>query len=276
MPGVAVIGPHDLATTWPWDPASIIALGLAAAAWVAAGRHHPARHAGLWWAGLAVLAVALLSPLDAVSEQLMSFHMVQHLLIGLVAPLLLVRARPGRTLGVLLHPQVRRDWSRAMARLLRSRWLAPAVVLGHVALWWAWHVPALWDLAVRHDLVHAAEHATLFASGLALWTITWPAGPVRRRGGRAVLEVFVAAAGSGVVAALLTLSTRARYATDAATASAWGMTRLSDQQLAGAIMWVPGGFLYLGVAVALFAAWLDRRPSPALRLDPDRVTIQGR
>lgn len=270
-----VIGPSALAGSWPVDPASVLALGAAGAAWVTAARRGPRPPGSIWWwSGLAVLAVALLSPLDLLAEHLLSAHMVQHLLIGLVAPLLIVRARPGRVLGRHVHPDVRRDAGRRVHRVLRSGAVVALLVVAlHVAVWWTWHLPVLYDAAVADDRIHVLEHATLFASGLVLWSVAWPAGPIRQAGGVAVLVVFLAAFGTGPLAAILTLASQPHYATDGSTAAAWGMTRLEDQQLAGAIMWVPGGFLYLVAGVALFAAWLVGRPARRLDLEPDRVVI---
>lgn len=116
----------------------------------------------------------------------------------------------------------------------------------------------------------------MFLGGLALWGLVWPAGPVRQRGGAGVLATFLSAFGTGGLAALLTLAPTARYATDAATVEAWGLTRLADQQLAGALMWVPGGFVYLGAGVALFAGWLAGRPVRDPGLAPDRVVLAER
>jgi cytochrome c oxidase assembly factor CtaG len=239
-----------------------LALLVAAVAWVVADRRSGHPGGGLWWwSGIATLAVALLGPIDAVADRLMCVHMTQHLLLGLVAPLLIVRARPMRLLGHLAEPSVRRRWSRRTAPLAHAPAVAVIVVVAHVGAWAAWHVPRLYDEAIAHDAIHVLEHLTLFATGLALWAVAWPAGPVRRAGGAGVLCVFFAASGTGAIAALLVISDRARYATDPATLHAWGLTRLQDQQLAGAIMWVPGGFVYLVAGVVLFATWLSRRPS---------------
>jgi len=239
-----------------------LALVAAAAAWIVADRRAGHPGGGLWWwSGIAALAIALLSPIDRVAEDLMCVHMVQHLLLGLVAPLLVVRARPMRVLSHLAEPSVRRRWSRRTARLAHAPAVAPVVVVAHVGAWAAWHVPRLYDVAVAHDAIHVFEHLSLFVTGLALWAVAWPAGPVRRSGLAGVLSVFFAASGTGAVAALLVISDQARYATDPATLHAWGLTRLQDQQLAGAIMWVPGGFVYLAAGVVLFATWLARRPS---------------
>lgn len=276
-PILGVVGPSDAWSAWPVAPASMLSLVVAAGTWVVLARRagHPGG-AAWWWAGLAALAVALLSPIDLLGESLLSVHMVQHLLLGLVAPLLIVRSRPMRVFAHLLHPTLRRELGRSGSRLRRRRGVGVAVVAAHIAVWWAWHVPALYEAAVTHDLIHLAEHTTMFLSGLALWGICWPAGPVRQQGGLAVLGVFAAASGTGALAALLTLAARPHYATDVATARAWGVDRLADEQLAGAIMWVPGGFLYLGVGVALFVAWLGGRHPRDPGLDADRVVLADR
>lgn len=272
-----MIAPGDLARSWPWDPASVVLIAAAAAAWVVAVRRGPRPPGSIWWwSGLAVLAVALLSPLDELGDQLMTAHMLQHWLIGLIAPLLLVRSRPGRVLGRLVDAPTRRAGTRWVAPALRSGGVLAAAVILQVAAWWSWHLPSLYDAALANDRIHALEHLTLFATGLLLWSVTWPAGPVRQRGGLAVLALFATAFAIGPLAAILTLADQAHYATSAATATAWGMDPLADQQLAGVVMWVPGGLVYLAVAMAVFSSWLAHRAPRDPGLTPDRVVIAER
>lgn len=243
-----------------------VRLGLRPAVWQLVGP----RHAVAAGAAISTLWLALCSPLDGYAEGALWAHMVQHLLIGLVAPLLWCLARPVLVFSSVLDRDQRRRLNRMVAS---SRWrphlrrtaprVGAAAVSLHVAAWWAWHLPPLFDLALRNDLVHAAEHACLFLGGVALW---WVCLRVRwhDRGGLAVLYLFGAAVATGLVGALITLDPTVVYATTADGTQRWGLTRLADQQLGGAIMWVVGGAIYLTVASVIATRWLslgpDRQP----------------
>jgi putative membrane protein len=259
-------------TTWAVDPA-LVWCAAAGAAFERGRRQSPGRsrlgaRAVAFWAGVAVVAVAVASPLDALAHRLFAAHMTQHLLLALVAPLLLVAAAPGRVMVWALPPPTRRAVRHTLGRLgtaTGSGGAAEAVALGavgvHVLVLAAWPVPAAYDLAVAHDVVHAIEHASLFAAGVALWWAVIGAR-VRTRAPLAVIHLFLAALPMGAIAALLTLAPRPLYGAHLFGAPAQGLTALEDQQLAGAIMWVPGGTLYLGVAAVLVVRWLAAGPAP--------------
>lgn len=266
--------PHHIWSAWPNSPGVVAALLIAASAWIIAHRRagRPGGQ-GWWWAGLVVLGLALLTPLHSLGDSLLSFHMVQHITLGMIAPLMLTRARPMRVLAHLFRTETRRDLGRFGARMRRLPGFAGVIVLIHVAAWWTWHIPVLYDAAITDDLVHSLEHLTLFVAGLLLFGFAWPAGPVRRHGGVGLFMVFTAALGTGALSALITFSPNVLYAHDTEAVAAWGMTRLEDQQLGGAIMWVPGGFVYLGVAVALFARWLTGRPARDPGLTGDHIVL---
>ncbi|MGH8895861.1 MAG: cytochrome c oxidase assembly protein, partial [Egibacteraceae bacterium] len=126
--------------------------------------------------------------------------------------------------------------------------------------WAAWHVPALYNAALRSDAVHAVEHTTMLAAAFAFW------GPILRPRRTPVwvgpLLLAGAAIQGGILAALLVFSPRVFYAHGAAT-TLWGLDPLSDQALAGVIMWVPGGIVYLIAAATLLVRWLDRDAAEA-------------
>lgn len=113
-------------------------------------------------------------------------------------------------------------------------------------------MPVLYDAALRHDLVHIAEHTSLLGAGLVLW---W-ALSARTHPLRAALASFGLGLGLTLLSALLVLSPVVLYEVPVAGAAAWGTSRLDDQRLAGLLMWVPGGLVYLVVAVAGFVAWM--------------------
>ena len=219
------------------------------------------------WVCLAVLAVALSPPFDAVADAVLWAHMIQHLLIGLVAPLLWCGARPVLVFTSALDRPARRSLNRVTAEPLRSwrhvrmsRHLGVAAMVFHIAIWWGWHLPPMFDLALRNQWVHATEHICLFVAGVALFDVClhvrW-----QDRGGLAFFYLFGAAVGTGMIGALLTIVLNPVYAITTQSAHRWGLSRLSDQELGGVIMWVVGGAIYLVVASALGVRWLSLGPA---------------
>jgi cytochrome c oxidase assembly factor CtaG/cytochrome c2 len=213
-------------------------------------------------AGWLVMAAALVGPIDAVSDALFSVHMVQHELLMLVAAPLVALGSPG--LGYLWAlPYGARRWlgnrltdRGAFRRLYRWMTIPAAAWLLHAAAICVWHAPPLFDLAVRNEPVHAAQHVSFFGTALLFW---W--GLLRGRYGRlghgaAVVYVFTTAMYTGALGALLTMASRPLYSAYAGSTAAWGLTALEDQQIGGLVMWVPAGILYTGVGLWLFASWL--------------------
>lgn len=257
------LAPHDLWSAWSFDPVVIAAV--AVTWWLygrgirSAGHRAVTRRSRLTW-GLVVAAIAVLSPIDAMGSVLASAHMVQHLLLMMVAAPVLAWAHPGEAL-LLGFPRGFRKRLGGWRRRLR---LTPAITrrISHPGLvWllfaaglWFWHLPGPYQAAVDNELVHAMEHSTFIAVALFFWAtiINTPA----RMQGLAVLGVFAAALQGTVLAAILTFARSPLYSSYEATAPIWGLTPLEDQQLAGVIMWVPGGLIYLVVGLALFASWI--------------------
>jgi cytochrome c oxidase assembly factor CtaG len=217
--------------------------------------HAPWTRALLFGAGLALLVVPLVSPLDHVGdEQLLSAHMLQHVLIGDAAPALLVTAVRGPLLFFLLPPAVLRPL--AAFRPLRaflSVLLRPLVSLG---LWAvaivAWHVPSAYDYAAAHPLVHDLEHLSFVVAGTLAWTqLVDPARHGRlRRPQRVFFALAMLALAQPLVDVLLFSSGEAypRYA--AQPDRLFGISPLTDQRLAGVVM-VVEQLLTLGICVAL-------------------------
>lgn len=282
--------PHDLPTAWSAEPLVLLGIGLAAwgyargvrALWARAGRGRGIRRWQAWAyaGGLFALFVALVSPLDALGEALFSAHMVQHLVLVLVAAPLLVLGAPLLAFLWALPLRGRRSLGRAWRRAPVVRALGHAVShpasawLLHAAALWAWHAPPLYDAAVENDTVHALEHASFLLSALPFWwALVHPGRWFRHAPGVAVLFVFTFAMQSGILGALLTLSTELWYAAHRGATAAWGLTPLEDQQIAGAIMWVPGSLAYLVATGILFTEWLraaERRVRRNERYAPER------
>jgi putative membrane protein len=260
------LAPQELWSAWTADPVIIAGLLLATWAYLRGRSRGRARAAETWRAryfagALAALAIALLSPLDALSGALASAHMVQHLLLTLVAAPLLVLSAPGARLLRGSPSAVRR----AMTPWRRRLRLAPvahalrhpgAAWLLHVGTFWAWHAAVLYDAAIEHPAVHALEHATFLVTGLLFWRTVIGIRAARVPAGLGVLLVFGMAMSSALLSVLLTFGRSPWYSAYATTTHPWGLEPLADQQLAGALMWVPAGFVHVAIALALLVSWI--------------------
>lgn len=214
--------------------------------------------------GWLALVAALVSPLDALADESFAAHMAQHELIMLVAAPLIALASPLVALLWTMPPRSRRAVMRAVrGRRASAAWAAitaPATVwLLHAVTLWIWHLPPLFDAALRSESIHAVQHLTFFWSAALFW---WGMahGRYGRAGyGAAVVYVFATAVHSGVLGALLTLSPFVwfpLYATTTGAMAAYGLTPLEDQQLAGLLMWVPASVLFIAGGLYFFASWL--------------------
>lgn len=234
-----------------------------------ARRRRVAAFATGWVAAL----LAVVSPVAGLAGELLWVHMVQHLLMVVVAAPLLALGGPQSATRRALGHRARHALSRAVRRtsLRRRAWAPPTVVLaagGHIAALWVWHAPGLYDPAAANAFVHLLEHA--FFLGTAVWF--WLAVVAATRRGRrqhalASLTLGAQIATGGVLGALLTFAPRSVYAT---YDGGRGLSAVEDQELAGTIMWVPPSFVYAIVAVGLFIRWLDLVEHEARRREARR------
>ncbi len=222
-----------------------------------------------FYCGLATLALAVASPVDAYSDRLFWAHMTQHVLLTMVAPPLLLLGRPWPRLIKPFATSVRRPVARAvlagstLGPLRRAgRWLAapvPSFVAFSVVLL-GWHVPALYDLTLTNVLVHDAEHVLFFSTALLLWVHLVPGATARPQlsDGQRVAYGAGALLVSWVLAVVLGFASAPVYGAYASLASRpGGLSALADQQIAAGIMWVPASVPFL---IAIFVAayrWLD-------------------
>ena len=226
---------------------------------------------GAFAAGWIALVLALLSPVAAISEVLFSVHMTQHEILILVAAPLLVLGRPIVPFLWALSPRWRLrigTWSRN--RYWSAAWKAltgPLVVwLLHGLALWVWHLPALYQAALGSAAIHAIEHTCFLATACLFWWALIHGRYGRVGYGVAVVFVFATAVHSEALGALLTFAPRVWYPLYAMRSSATGLDALEDQRLAGLIMWIPFGVIFLILGLGLFAAWLgeaERRAKPA-------------
>ena len=252
----------------PWLIAVLIAFTLlyAMGERAAARKRVPGKHArslerGAFALCVLTLVLALLSPLDTLSDLTFAAHLTQHELLMLLAAPLLVLARPLPTYLHALPPSLRARaslWLRAPRAVRAFRFLTAPVValLVHGALRWLWHLPSWFQAALASEWIHGVQHASFFLSALLFW---W--GLLQGRYGRAgyglaALFVLLTAIHTGALGALLSLSQHPWYPAYGLRVRALQLDPLLDQQLAGLIMWV-GAFVWmLLLALALCLAWL--------------------
>jgi putative membrane protein len=223
-------------------------------------------------AGLGTIVLALESPLDGYADQLFWAHMTQHVLLLTVAPPLILLGRPWPRMWRALPLR----WRTALGRTItRARWTAPVRAVARPWPAWVlfnatiigWHIPGAYDATLRSGSIHDLEHAMFFFSGLLFWARIVDPGPLRPRlAWPARIGYVVGAMVVGwMLAIALVLSPKALYPYYAALAHRPGqISALTDQQLAGGVMWVPGSLAY-GLAIMIgFYRWLEpSTPAPA-------------
>ena len=250
-------------SSWSFEPEIVAGIVLAAGLY-AVGRWRlrrrgrgrfrlPTWRAVAFVLGLGTVAVALLSPLSAFSELLLSMHMAQHLLLVIVAAPLIWLGAP--LLPVLWALPL--GWRKAFGRLLVAGspvhgifhfLTTPVIALAiYLIVLAAWHVPPFYDAAQGRSSLHDVEHLMFFGAALIFWwSVVHPTGGRRRLGyGVAVLYIMPAMLEGNLIGALLTFSSEPLYETYQLAPRVFGLTAVQDQQIAGLLMWVVGGLLLL-------------------------------
>jgi len=284
---------RDLLWQWQWRPEVIfvlVALGAAySIGWRRLRRRGHAKLARGWrliayLSGLAVVALALLSPIDVLVAWLFSVHMVQHLLLTMVAAPLLMLANPMPFTVWGLPADLRRavQWALAREGLVRRflRFVGPpwiALALATLTLW-GWHLPAAYDGALRNDLLHDLEHLTFFWTALLFWWgITGAAPHVRppTSYGLRIIFVLLGLAQNEALGVAITLARQPLYPFYTEVPRLWGIAVLDDQALAGAIMWVPAGMMYVVAVLVLLSRLIDQDEKRTAREDEANLRALG-
>lgn len=221
--------------------------------------------------GLLIIALALLSPIDALGQQLFFMHMVQHLLLIMIAPPLLLVANPmpfllwglpGRwrlRVGSVLGRGLHRDAS--VRRALRTATNPGVVWLIWVIVLIGWHDPNMYNAALENEWIHDLEHITFFLASMLFWWHVTGAGPrIHKQFGLIGRTALVVSAipPNMLTGLVLALATTVIYSYYTAVPRLWGMSALADQQIGGFIMWVPGSMMYIVAALVLIYRILDR------------------
>ena len=251
-------------------PDPVVLIGVVVVAWAYArgfrrlqertGRRHVGR-AVAFGAGLVVVVVMLSVPVEHAAMDRLWAHMVQHEVLVTVAAPLLILGNPLPALMWALPAGSRKAVAPWWRKLSRSHarptgwaaWAITAFLVQTFALW-AWHAPDLYEGALRSEWVHSLQHASFLGTALFFW---WAVIGARRRSlyGGAVAVNFAAALQGVALGAFMTFAGRVWYPFYAERTGG-NLTPLEDQQVAGVIMWGPGGAAYLVAAVILFMAWL--------------------
>jgi len=237
----------------------VLAIGAAALAYAVAwarGAHAGLERPARFMAALLVLLVALNGPLHDLSDYyLFSAHMVQHLLLTLVVPPLLLAGTPRWMADALIDRLGRVQALGALAHAATRP--VPALALYTVALV-GWHLPGPYGAALEHHRLHIAEHVALIATALVAW---WPvlspsARLPRLHYGAQILYLFAFGIPMTVVAAMITGADHALYPFYAQAPRLFELTPLDDQRLGGLIMWVPAGMIPLLAFTTVFFRWV--------------------
>ena len=253
---------------WAIHPSVVIGILVTGGlyAWLG-GLRGPRRRVAAFAGSLVVLFLALNGPLHNLSDEyLFSAHMVQHLLLTLLFPPLFLYG--------LSSQVVRRVWGVVSGEWLRRmlRWLTrpvPAAVIFLIPMT-VWHFPRFYEAAMRDHDVHIAQHLTFLVTAVVMWWPVLSPLPELPRASYPVqmLYLFLLGIPLTLVGALITLSGDVLYPFySEAPERVWGLSPLTDQQLGGLIMWVPGGLLFWLVMTVVWFRWSARSEQG----DADRV-----
>ena len=266
-PAIAHAGAdHSDAPGWMLDPlvtvplACVLLLFLVGRWRLAQRSKLPRSRAWLFLGGWLVLTAALISPLHEGGERSFTLHMIEHELIMLVATLLLAAASAGGVLAWGLPGPLRTAlggrWRMPLAGIWRRLTEPVTATILQALMMWAWHAPAFFDRALTSQGWHVAQHLSFVLASLIFWRAMLDV----RRGGYLVSAVclFLTSLVEGVLGALMALSASPWYPAYAAMGmSGIGLDPVSDQQLAGLVMWIPGGLVHGAAALAFLYRWLS-------------------
>jgi cytochrome c oxidase assembly factor CtaG len=245
-------------------------------------RAWPVWRSTVFFLGLAALIAALAPPIDVQAAYSFAWHMVQHMLLTVIAPPLLMLGAPIRPLlrglpfglrSTVVRPLARAHSVRAFVHAVRHPLVAAALYVGGL---YAWHLPELYDAALLDARVHLVEHAWFFLSALVFWSVVIDPLPFRGTlgyGARLPYLLVLGAAQNTVLGGILSFSSRLLYPAYERFPVV-DFDRVTDQRIGGAIMWVVGDFVFLAAASAAFFLWLAEEEETQRRRE--RITDSPR
>ena len=245
-------------TEFTVHPSTVIGLAGLGALYLSRARHRPAgvdspstAQRATFFAALALIFLSLNGWLHDLSDgYLFSAHMVQHLVLTLVAPPMLVMGTP----GWMLRPALARRGVGPVARFLTAP--AHCFVIFNVVLA-AWHLPPMYELAMTHHSIHIVQHLCFMTAAVLMW---WPVlSPLpelpRLPYPGQMLYLFLMSIPMSLVAICIGYSGRLLYPSYASAPRIWGITPMMDQMLGALIMWIPGGLFFFVIISVVFFRW---------------------
>ena len=261
--------PAILLLGWSGDPLVWLPAVVALVLWRTGVRRVNRAHPGnpvprartwAWVAGVLAVLFALDSGIERYDTTLFWVHMIQHMLLTLVGPILLLYAGPITLLLRASSAETRRRWIFPLLHSRVVRFLSFPVVswLLFAAVMWASHFSPLFEAALEDEWIHRLEHALFLSSALLFW---WPVvgpdpSPWRMKPGAKVLYVGLQMPQNTFLALAIYMSTIPLYQHYVTTGRTWGPTPLEDQQMAGGIMWLGGDLVFLTMVILLVWAWM--------------------
>lgn len=249
-----------LTSAWDFEPSVLLGCFLLLAVYLVATRFRVSCCLFYYLTGIVVLLLSLISPLDALGDEyLFSAHMIQHLLLVLVVPPLLVLGITTEIAEKLLQWRFAAECERRLVNPFAAWFIGIGAV-------WIWHVPAFYNATLGNESLHIFEHLCFLVTSIIFW---WPVlAPVKdHRLSPPAMILYLASAGMantllGIVLAFTPLGLFPAYLHPADTLGIlpmlrdWGLTPEVDQRIAGLLMWFPGGIVYVVAALVITLRWL--------------------
>ncbi|MBI3942988.1 MAG: cytochrome c oxidase assembly protein [Chloroflexi bacterium] len=249
-----------LTSPWSLQPSIMFGCGILMVGYMAAVKFRFSKPAVIYLVGVVILLLTLVSPIDTIGETyLFSVHMLQHMLLVLVVPPLLLLGVPTR----LARKIMQLPWVARLEKSIGHPSIAWLIGMGALALW---HLPLLYNMALLSEPVHIVEHLTmLMTATIFWWPVTTPL-PERRLGPLPTM-FYLSAAGmaSGLLGLLLAYSSLGTYSVYlnppdpygllSLIRVQWGLSARDDQEIAGWLMLIPGGLIYIGAIMGTLARW---------------------
>ena len=269
--------------TWTFDPLTLAGLAVLIVLYTRGLLRSRGRSGDLfpWWrptsfyVGWTALLLGAVSPIDGLSGDLFLMHMVQHMLMMMVGPPLILVGAPVVPVLRGLPRVLRDDLAIPLFQMKRVR-KALSFLASPLTAWlvfvftvWVWHIPALYNEAVTNEALHFLQHATFIGAAAFFWWIAIDPVPLKPRLSYALrlLYLFLATLQSTALAAIITLSEDVLYSYYESVPRLWGLTPGEDQMIAGLIMWIPGAGIYFTVLSILFFVMLARDNERMRRLE---------
>ncbi len=260
-------------TAWNWNPLPTLLLLVFAYLYLngLSNWERPSHPISRWqkasfFTGLFLIFISLQSPLDNLSEHMLSFHQLQHFLLRMMAPLLVLlgapltpvlRGLPPWVLQRIVRPTVRHSLARAAYDKLTNPVITVSLFMGVLYLW---QFPGAFNLSLRNEFVHALMHITMTSSGFIFYWAVIDPKPHRSRVhyGVRVLYLGLIVLPNTVLGAVITFSRGIIYTGYEDVYQPFGISLLTDQQLGGLFLWVPGDMMSILVAGIVMIMWYER------------------